>query len=306
MELSQIKYFVVLAGTLHFTKAAQACHVSQPALTKSIQKLEAEFGGPLFHRDRTRTQLTELGHLILGPLQHMLRAASEAKTQAEAFRRRGASPLRIGLELSLPAALLTPALTALRQRAPDLQLSLHQAAQAELCEHLLASRLDVAVLVARAALHRRLQHWGLFAEGYVLICPPEHPFRELDSVAIARLADACLLLPQDPAHPARQYLHAAMAEAGVCPPRRLLVGSDDQIVEMVQAGLGVALVSDRLPCTETLLRRPLAAEPAPGRVVLASVAGRTPGPTPGLFLRLMRAQARGQDGCAGPPTALAA
>jgi DNA-binding transcriptional LysR family regulator len=59
MEMNQIRYFLAVAKDLHFTRAAVACNVSQPALTRAIQKLEEEFGGPLFHRERALTQLTE-------------------------------------------------------------------------------------------------------------------------------------------------------------------------------------------------------------------------------------------------------
>ena len=59
MELSQVTYFVTLAHTLHFTKAAEACNVSPPALTKAVRRLEDELGGPLLHRERGHTQLTD-------------------------------------------------------------------------------------------------------------------------------------------------------------------------------------------------------------------------------------------------------
>ena len=129
MELSQIKYFVVLAQTLHFTKAAEACNVSQPALTRAIQKLEQELGGPLFHRERSHTQLTELGQLMRPSLERALAAAREARQQAEAFRRRETSPLRIGLEYSVPTAVLTPVLSALRRQNTDIELTLRQGSQ---------------------------------------------------------------------------------------------------------------------------------------------------------------------------------
>jgi len=99
MEMNQIRYFLAVAKELHFTRAAAACNVSQPALTKAIQKLEEELGGPLFFRERATTQLTELGRLTLPPLERAWRAAREAKEQAETFQRRASSPLRIGVEL---------------------------------------------------------------------------------------------------------------------------------------------------------------------------------------------------------------
>ena len=55
MDLTQIRYFLALAQTLNFTRAAEACHVIQPALTKSIQRLEEELGGPLLLRERALT-----------------------------------------------------------------------------------------------------------------------------------------------------------------------------------------------------------------------------------------------------------
>ena len=87
MEFNQIRYFLAVARTLHFTRAADDCNVSQPALTRAIQKLEEELGGPLFHRERAHTQLTELGQRVLPALERAVTATKEAREAAEAFRR---------------------------------------------------------------------------------------------------------------------------------------------------------------------------------------------------------------------------
>ena len=65
MEMHQIRYFLAIAQTLNFTRAAEKCNVTQPSLTRAIQKLEEEFGGPLFRRESSRTHLTDLGREIL-------------------------------------------------------------------------------------------------------------------------------------------------------------------------------------------------------------------------------------------------
>ena len=168
MELSQIAYFVTLARTLHFTRAAEACNVSQPALTKAVQKLEEELGGPLLHRERGNTQLTELGRLMLPPLERALALAREAKQQAEAFRQRESSPLRIGLEYSVPASLLTPVLAALRRKCEHIDLRLRQGSQADLCQRMLDSELDIALMVDGPGIQERLHRWPLFAEHYIV------------------------------------------------------------------------------------------------------------------------------------------
>ena len=72
MELHQIRYFMAVANTLNFTRAAKQCNVTQPALTKAEQKLEQELGGILIHRERQLTQLTELGKTVLPMLEQAL------------------------------------------------------------------------------------------------------------------------------------------------------------------------------------------------------------------------------------------
>src|SRR5579871_6750840 len=69
MELFQVRYFLALTKTLNFTRAAETCHVSQPALTRAIQRLEEELGGPLLYRERSQTQLTALGRAMAPHLE---------------------------------------------------------------------------------------------------------------------------------------------------------------------------------------------------------------------------------------------
>jgi DNA-binding transcriptional LysR family regulator len=306
MELNQIKYFVVLARMLHFTKAAEACNVSQPALTKAIHKLEEELGGPLFLRERSRTQLTELGRMMVGPLERAFLSTQDAKVQAAAFRRRETSPLRIGLEYSVPPSVLTPVLTALRRRAENVEMSLRQGSQTDLCERMLGSELDVALLVERPELHERLHRWRMFAERYLLICPPDHQFRERAAVSVSELAAECLLLNEDVECPVRRFLAGAFETAGVEMRRPHFANSQEQIVEMVLASLGVSIAGERTPSAASLLRRPITADPDGRNVVLASVAGRQLGPTPALFIKLMRARAWSQETANAPPDRVAA
>lgn len=290
MELNQIKYFVVLARMLHFTKAAEACNVSQPALTKAIQKLEEELGGPLFHRERSHTQLTELGRLMVAPLERALASARDAKMQAEAFRRRETSPLRIGLEYSLPTAVLTPVMSALRRHADEIELSLRQGSQHDLCDRMLSGEMDVALLVEGPDLHERLHRWRMFAERYVLICPPDHRFRARETVTVGEMAEECLLLHEDADCPIRRFLTEAFEHAGATPRRQHFATNQEQIVEMVTAALGVSVAGERLPEVAPLLRRHIDVHPDCRDVVLTTVAGRQLGPTPALFIKLMRAR----------------
>ena len=90
MELHQIKYFLAVARERNFTRAAQACNVSQPSLTRAIKKLESDLGGLLFERKVQGSELTELGRLVLQPLASAYLAVSEAVDHARRFEVEGA------------------------------------------------------------------------------------------------------------------------------------------------------------------------------------------------------------------------
>jgi DNA-binding transcriptional LysR family regulator len=99
MEMHQIRYFLAVARNLNFTHAAEECHVAQPSLSRAIQKLEAEFGGELFRRERGLTHMTELGRLVFPLLTQCFESAHEAKKLAQAYGKGGIAPLRVSVSI---------------------------------------------------------------------------------------------------------------------------------------------------------------------------------------------------------------
>ena len=97
MELHQIRYFLALGETLNFTKAAEVCHITQPALTRAIRNMEEELGGLLFSRERNNTHLTELGRLIEPHLAEIMARAGEAKQTAARFIKLEKAQLSLGV-----------------------------------------------------------------------------------------------------------------------------------------------------------------------------------------------------------------
>src|SRR6201991_4475724 len=127
LQFHQVRYFLALARTLNFTQAAKQCNVTQPALTKAVQKLEQELGGTLIHRERHLTQLTELGKMILPTLEKILAAAEAVRLQARGYQKKTIAPLKIGLVPSISAALIMELLMELARIIPDLRVDLHEA-----------------------------------------------------------------------------------------------------------------------------------------------------------------------------------
>jgi LysR family hydrogen peroxide-inducible transcriptional activator len=288
MELFQVRYFLALARSLNFTRAAEACHVSQPALTRAIQRLEEELGGPLLHRERNLTQLTALGRAMLPYLEAAHAAAESAATEAASFRRREVEPLRLGIECTLCSHLLGPALQALQQRLPGFACTLTESASPLLLERLMAGELDSAIMVEPAKPPDRLQQWRLFADRYVVLCLSDHPLAGLQEIPIETLTAESLLGREPPS--TIELAVDRLCRAGMGPKPRHRCASEGQLRQMVAAGLGIALAAEHGAATFDIVARPLADPAARRDIVLAAVAGRPHGAALAAFLKLMRAR----------------
>ena len=290
MELFQVRYFLALAKMLNFTRAAEACNVSQPALTRAIQKLEEELGGPLIYRERSLTQLTELGRVMLPHLEMVYGAAEAATQQAAAFKRREFSPLRLGLGMTISAQILRAALRELEERVKGFELSISEGGSTGLSAKMLDGDLDATVIVEPDKVPERLSRWPLFEERYVVLCPAEHRLAMVGEIPVAALAEEPVLVRTSRGCDFEQALDRLCIEAGVTPKARHTGSSDDHIQEMVRAGLGIAISAGRQPIGADLVTRPIADATAQRRIMLAAVAGRQHGPALALFLKLMRAR----------------
>jgi DNA-binding transcriptional LysR family regulator len=286
MELHQVRYYVALCKALNFTRAAEACNVTQPALTRAIQRLEEELGGPLFQRERNLTQLTELGRLMRPLLEQTLAAAEAAKEHATRFRKSEVASLRLGLPPTISARVVTASLQELTRRIPTLDLELKMAGQDALIEALLQGEIDAAFLDQRKDLPERFTSWPLFKEHYRLAFAAAHPLASHDAIALAALNGQALLGRRDCDVAAR--LQELCAAAQVTPQLRHTSDSEEHIQHLALAGLGIALVPEHLPILPALVTRPLAEPVLQRGIVLAVVSGRRFSPALDAFVRLTR------------------
>src|ERR1700740_117094 len=115
MEMHQVRYFLAVARTLNFTRAAEECHVAQPSLTRAIKQLEGELGGDLFRRERPASQLTELGQRMHPLLKQCYEAAVGARSLASSSRSGDIGALRLALSHTLDMSLIIPFLEELKR-----------------------------------------------------------------------------------------------------------------------------------------------------------------------------------------------
>jgi len=288
MDLTQIRYFLALARTLNFTRAAEACNVTQPALTKSIQRLEAELGGPLLLRERSLTQMTPLGQAMLPLLEQTFAAAERAKEHAAGMKRQTASPLRVGVASDVPMPPFLPVFGELAARLPGFELNLEGASGAGLCEALLHGTLDAAVVTGDAALPDRLNRWPLFRDAAVLMMPPGHALDTGDAVPLAALNGTAVICVAADCGMTR-LLDRAHRDHGARPGSRHRVDTPGRVADLVQAGLGIAVSTERTRVPGGVSTRPVAGQ-APHDVLLVAVAGRPFTRAADAFIKLARAR----------------
>jgi len=288
LDLIQIRYFLALARTLNFTRAAEACNVTQPALTKSVQRLEDELGGPLLLRERSHTQLTPLGNAMLPLLRQTFDAAEAARTGAARFRTQDVARLRLGLGAWIEPAVLTPLLHEVMQRVPGLELTIHHGKAKPLNEWLLASEIDVVLTAEGDSLTERANRWPVFSDPIVVLMPDGHALAAQEGLTVEQLREQPLVGPLDAADEPDgaecgiEALHRAL-------PVRHRGATQAQVHTAVRAGFGLALSTARHPLPAGMVSRRVE-PPQQLNVVVAAIAGRPTSRAADAFLRLARAR----------------
>lgn len=283
MEMHQIRYFLAVAETLNFTRAAERCNVSQPALTRAVKTLEDELGGPLFRRERNHSHLTELGRMMQPYLTEVLSQSEAAKTRARDFSRLKEVPLSVGIMCTIGPARLLEFMRGFHAKHPHVNIHLRDATGAALTEMLANGELDVAIFAKPGELDDRLHGLPLFRERFVIVSAPGHRFEAMESVALAELAAERYLCRANCEF--TDHMSALYAARGIKLDIPYESDRDDWIQMMVLAGLGITFIPEHAVTVSGLVARPLV-DPAVDRVLnLVTVRGRPHSPAVGAFVR---------------------
>lgn len=271
MEARQIRYFLTACDSLNFTRAAEACGVAVPTLTRAIKALEKEVGGPLFRRERHVIGLSDLGRLMQ---QHLAEAQQNIDAAQQAAQRyaRLADRLKLGVMTTMPTAPLIRYLGDLRSAMPELEVWIWESHCAELDRALKASEIDLAIM-SLPAYDDSLRTRELLREPYRVAFPPGHRFEAMAAVPLRELdgeAYVKRLHCEFPANFERLGTPAPYKSVSV----RYVSEREDWVQAMVQAGLGVAMMPAYLPILPELRTRPLVEPEVSRTICLVSVGGR--------------------------------
>ena len=287
MEMHQVRYFLAVARTLNFTRAAEECNVAQPSLTRAIRQLEGELGGDLFRRERPHAQLTELGQRMLPLLKQCYDSAMSARALASAIKKGEVGSLRLALSTTIDPSLVTPHVVELGKLFEGLELKLLRGTAREVLEHLKQGNVELAIAARMDDEWERLDSWALFTEDFQLFVNAMHAFSTRPSVMIDDLRPERLMV--------RTYCETTpeliellrMREFDVT--RFHEVSADGDLIALLEAGLGVALVPRSTRSTDSLLRLGVEGFEIKRTVQLYGVAGRQRTAVASAMMKMLRA-----------------
>jgi DNA-binding transcriptional LysR family regulator len=286
MEMHQVRYFLAVAQLLNFTRAAEECNVTQPSLTRAIKQLEAELGGDLFRRERPAAQLTELGLRMHPLLKQCFDAAVGARSLASSFRSGEIGALRIALTHSIDLSLLIPHLNQIRRQFNRLEFRFLRGTSREVGEFLKKGEAELGIAADMDEAWDRLDVWPLFTERFELVVSDGHRLAGRSSIELDDLRAEQLLDRVFCEHSAR--ISASLRDHGIDVEHGHEVSSEHDLIELVEADIGIAMVPHTSPLPEKLTRAAVAGLDARRTVSLYGVAGRQRTAVANAVMRMLR------------------
>jgi len=267
LSLRDLEYVVAIAEHGHFGRAADACGVSQPALSAQLKKLEERLGVRIFERGR-RVMVSEAGAAVVAQARTVLEEARKLLASAGGARGPLAGPLRLGLIATLGPYLLPRLLRPLRRAFPRLELYVREGLTAALLQELRGGALD-AVVAAAPVRDPGLSAMPLFREPFLLALPAGHRLAAGRAPRAADLRPEEMVLLEEGHCLREQALELCPRERRARAPR-IQATSLETLRHMVAAGVGYSLMPELAARDDLggLVRYRRFPEPAPGRTAV--------------------------------------
>jgi len=251
MELRYFRYFVAVAESLSFSRAAERLHISQPPLSQQIQQLEAEVGARLLERTKRSVRLTAAGEAFLKKAKLVLGQVEEAVDEARLADKGIVGVLRIGFVPSASLGFLPLTIRTFSQAYPRVDITLLDLMTGEQIKYFAEGALDIGF--ARPPVEGRgFRTMPVVREPFVAVLPAGHRLASQSFLSVKDLqSERFFMVPHSLAPGLYNQILGLCAEAGFHPEIDQEIGQIDIIVNFIAEGLGVAL----MPQSVQLLHR---------------------------------------------------
>ncbi|EMM3425515.1 LysR substrate-binding domain-containing protein [Klebsiella aerogenes] len=246
MDYRQLQAFTVLAEELHFGRAAQRLHITQPALTQQIKSFENALELRLFTRDRRNVALTAEGQFLLAEARMILGHCDKFRENARSLRQGRKGQLKIGY---VGSAIFDPALSVLignyRQRKPEADLLIEEHNVNDLITGLLSETVDLAFIRSPGAQYDELESLDIATRPLVAVVPRHHPLASRRAIPLAALAEETFFIQQDPCGVGLGWSAISACRQAGFTPRKIQYSRDvSMAIGQVSMGMGVTLVPE--------------------------------------------------------------
>lgn len=287
MEMHQVRYFLAVARTLNFTKAADECHVAQPSLTRAIKLLEGELGGDLFRRERPRAMLTPLGERMYPLLKQCYDSAQSARALAAMINDGEVGSLKIAVSSSIELSLFLNQVNELRRSFSEIELKILRGTGPQLVEYLKTGEAELAIAASIGEAWDRLDTWKLFDEPFDMVFSRGHRLANHETIDLDDLKRERFLLRSHCEKGAE--LAELLRTKGLNADNRHEVASDQDLLALLEANIGIGFLPRTVSAPQNLVRVGVAGFELDRTVCLYGVAGRQRSPVAATFMKMLRA-----------------
>jgi DNA-binding transcriptional LysR family regulator len=248
LTLQQLKYFTVLSETLHYTKAAEILHISQPTLSYAIAELQKELGVPLIEKRKKILALTQYGEAFLTYAKSSLMAVAEGQKVMKEMRGKAEGTIRLGYIYSIGFDIIPHLVSSFQdqQGNGDISFSFYQGIKGQILENLKNATIDLAV--ASSPQSETIESTYLGEQQLYLAVPKNHPMVGQGPVTLSALRDCPFIIAQKLSG-LRTFTDSAFLAAGISPEIAYEVEECNAMLAFVSAGQGVTIVP-KVPALE--------------------------------------------------------
>jgi LysR family transcriptional regulator, hydrogen peroxide-inducible genes activator len=287
VEIHHIRYFLAVCKTLNFTRAAENCNVTQPALSRAIQQLEEEVGGLLFRRERNLTHLTDLGLLMKPRFQQIMDGLTEVKRDARRFLTLEQANLTLGIMCTVGPCRFTGLLADFAQRYSGVTLRLVEGTPTELTERIELGELDLAIMANPTGFSDRHEAQLLYPERFLVAFPEGHRFARMNGVPMRETQGEDYLRRLNCEY--WDQLSKIAEECQADSPTAFASEREDWIQNMVAGGFGLCFIPEFSAVIPGIQTRLLVDPEVSRNVCLVWIAGRRHSPAVAAFVKLAKA-----------------
>jgi DNA-binding transcriptional LysR family regulator len=249
IDTKQLQYFVAVAETLHFGRAALRMHISQPPLSRQIAALERELGVQLFERNTRTVVLTKAGERLHADALNLLAGLRRAEDSAVATARGESGLLSIGFNMYAAYSVLPALASACLSEHPDIRVRLREYFSAPLIQALASDEVDLGIMLPPPG-DSGFTTLTLLREPLVAALPRTHRLAGAKRINLVSLAkDPFIFTPREAAPALHDTIMVYCQSHGFTPSVRLEIFLQQTVIAMVAEGLGVALVPRSLQKT---------------------------------------------------------